>query len=80
MMEKKKKDWNKIMLIVLLICTILCFLLGVVLYIIGIRRILPVVLIFFLAFLLSLAILLLSRDAILMKTSSRRKVIIRKNA
>ena len=79
-MEKKKKDWNKIMLIVLLICTILCFLLGVVLYIIGIRRILPVVLIFFLAFLLSLAILLLSRDAILMKTSSRRKVIIRKNA
>ncbi len=74
--KKKKvaKDINQILLIVLLVCTVLCFLLGVSLYAIGIRRILPVMLIFVFAFLLSIAILLLSRNTYFVRKAKDRQL------
>lgn len=65
--SKKKKDWDRILFIVLLICTILCLSLSITLYLIGIRKILPIILIFSLATISSLIILLLSREVLIMK-------------
>ena len=65
--SKKKKDWDRILFIALLICTILCLSLSITLYLIGIRKILPIILIFSLATISSLIILLLSREVLIMK-------------
>lgn len=78
--DKQPKDINKVLLRILLICTILCFLLGGILYIVGIRRVLPIILILVLASLSSIIIFLLARETLSMKKNKLEKKSIQKHA
>ncbi len=65
--RKKKVSLDKVLLVFLLVGCVLSLILGITLFAMGIRRMIPVILIFFLSFLSSLVILLLSRNVFLMK-------------
>jgi len=71
---KKKKDIDKILLVSLLVCTVICLILGITLFAIGIRKIVPVILIFVLSFIVSVVILFLSREVFFMKRAKDRSL------
>ena len=76
---KSPKNWNKILWIILAGCTGLCFILGLILYAVGIRRILPVLLIFVFSFLLAMFILFLSKNTLEMRKAKEQRLATQKN-
>lgn len=78
--ELKKMKVDKVLTIVLLICVILCLILSIILYLNGIKKTLPIILVFVLGIASAIIIFLLAKDTISMKRSRDRKVAKKINA
>ena len=78
--EKTRVKVDKALAITLLICVIICLILSLVLYLNGINKMMPIILVFVLGILSALSILLLSRETINMKKTRDKKIANKINA